>query len=88
MTALRNPFSKKEVLEHSYINVASNEHGKVPSDPEVSALLDRVVPLHEVVKVDHYVPGCPPNADLIFHVIFELLNGRDPKVEEMQVKLG
>lgn len=88
VTALRNPFSKKEILEQSYVHLPSNERGKVPLDPEVSQLIDHVVPLHELVKVDYYVPGCPPSADLIFHVIFELLNGRDPKIEEMKIKLG
>ena len=32
-------------------------------------LLDRVLPLHEVVQVDYYLPGCPPPADLIHFVL-------------------
>ena len=37
-------------------------------------------PVHEVVNVDVFVPGCPPSADTIFTVISELLAGRVPDV--------
>jgi NAD-reducing hydrogenase small subunit len=36
------------------------------------------MPLHEVVRVDVYLPGCPPSADNIFFAISELLEGRMP----------
>jgi NAD-reducing hydrogenase small subunit len=29
-----------------------------------------------VVKVDLFIPGCPPSADLIFTVLSELLEGK------------
>jgi len=35
-------------------------------------------PLHEVIKVDLWVPGCPPPADAIWFVLTELLAGRMP----------
>jgi NAD-reducing hydrogenase small subunit len=44
------------------------------------SLLPRVRPVHEVVNVDVFVPGCPPSADTIFTVISELLAGRVPDV--------
>jgi NAD-reducing hydrogenase small subunit len=44
----------------------------------VPALLDRVRPVHEVVPVDVFVPGCPPSADTIYQVLSELLAGRVP----------
>lgn len=44
------------------------------------SLLARVRPVHEVVSVDVFVPGCPPSADTIFAVISELLAGRIPDV--------
>jgi NAD-reducing hydrogenase small subunit len=44
----------------------------------VPALLDRVRPVHEVVPVDVYVPGCPPSADTIYQVLSELLAGHLP----------
>jgi NAD-reducing hydrogenase small subunit len=44
------------------------------------ALLDRVRPVHEVVPVDVFVPGCPPSADTICQVLSELLAGRVPSL--------
>jgi NAD-reducing hydrogenase small subunit len=34
--------------------------------------------LHEVIKVDLYLPGCPPPADAIWYVLTEFLAGRTP----------
>jgi NAD-reducing hydrogenase small subunit len=48
---------------------------------EVPKLLKQTGPLHEVVKVDYYIPGCPPSADLINYVVTELLSGRTPNME-------
>jgi NAD-reducing hydrogenase small subunit len=42
------------------------------------ALLDRVRPVHEVVPVDVFVPGCPPSADTICQVLRSLLAGQVP----------
>jgi NAD-reducing hydrogenase small subunit len=78
VSALRNCYPKDYVLKHSYVDMISNENGYVPKDPVLQKLTDRVQPLHEVVKVDYYLGGCPPSADLIFHVLFELINDRVP----------
>jgi len=51
----------------------------VPTE-RLPSLLPRVRPVHEVVDVDLFVPGCPPSADTIFTVISELLAGRIPDV--------
>ena len=51
---------------------------------EVSpALLPKSRPVHEFVKVDLFVPGCPPPADAIFFVLSELLAGRVPDVSKL-----
>ena len=49
----------------------------------VPALLDRVRPVHEFVKVDMYLPGCPPSADTFYTVLSELLAGRTPDVASL-----
>ena len=80
VTALRNVFKDgdKAVLEMAYIDT-SEVNPQIPID--VPKLLQKVRPLHEVVKVDYFIPGCPPPADLINYVLTELLNGRVPNME-------
>ena len=50
-------------------------------------LLDRVRPVHEVVPVDVFLPGCPPSADLIHFVLTELVAGRTPDLKD-RLKYG
>jgi NAD-reducing hydrogenase small subunit len=57
----------------------SDLHAAIPTD--VPKLLIKARPLHEAVKVDFYIPGCPPHADLINYVLTELLAGRTPNME-------
>lgn len=88
ISGYRNGVTKESALERSYKEVESNDSGLIPSDPEVSKLIDRVRPLHEVVHVDFFINGCPPSADLIFNTLFELLNDRTPQVEKARLKYG
>ena len=74
--AMRNAFKTADVLRRVYV-----ENVSVPSptpNQVVPALLPRVCPVHEVVPVDVFVPGCPPSADTIFFTLSELLEGRRP----------
>jgi NAD-reducing hydrogenase small subunit len=88
VTAMRNPLRRKDaVLKRAYIeNVDTNP--RRPSEPGVvPVLLDRVRPVHEVVPVDVYLPGCPPSADLIHFVLAELVAGRTPDLKD-RLKYG
>ena len=89
VTSLRNPLGKAEpVLRRSYIELATL-NPRVPDEKGIlPRLLDRVLPVHEVVKVDYYLPGCPPPADRIRHVLEELMAGREPKLEGRELKFG
>ena len=42
-------------------------------------LLPKVLPLHQVINVDAFIPGCPPNADRIWAAVSALL-AREPVV--------
>ncbi len=53
-------------------------HSAVPNDPELPLPLAHVHPIHEVVHVDHFLPGCPPSADTIAALLMALLEGRQP----------
>ncbi len=79
--SMRNGFPVEDLFNRAYIENASAEQ-QIPRSV-VPALLDRTRPLHEVVKVDIYVPGCPPHADIIFYAVAELLEGRMPDAAKM-----
>ena len=80
--ALRNFFGTDEALRRAYIEAESNDgEGKIPSDPEL-AVMSNVRALHEVVPVDLFVPGCPPDPDTIAYVLSELAQGRMPEVKD------
>lgn len=85
--SMRNMWSKEVVLRRSYLEVPGTVEGRVPTE-EVAALIDRVRPLHELVKVDYFLPGCPPSADLIYYVLTELLHDRVPVLDEARLKFG
>lgn len=69
------------VLRRSYLELGDITP-QLPNAPGiVPELLDRVVPVHEVVNVDLYLPGCPPSADRIKAAIEPLLQGKMPVME-------
>jgi NAD-reducing hydrogenase small subunit len=79
--AMRNRFAAKEVLERAYLeNAELNQHIPVQVIPE---LREKSVPVHQVVPVDVFIPGCPPSADIIFYALTELLAGRNPDLRTM-----
>lgn len=83
VTGMRNYFPLKEVVATSYVNAISNDAaGQLPDHPCLLRLNDKVVPLQEVVAVDFVIPGCPPDADTIFYVLFEFLNDRLPDLSK------
>jgi NAD-reducing hydrogenase small subunit len=78
--AMRNPFLTEEVYDRAYRENVTFDPG-VP-EQVVPRLLRYVRPVHEIVPVDVFVPGCPPSADVIFYVVTELLEGRRPNLSE------
>jgi len=78
--AMRNFFTLEESLRRAYVETESTDsEGMIPNDPEL-AVPTKVRALHEVVPVDIHVPGCPPDADVIFYVLSELAQGRKPEL--------
>ncbi len=79
--AMRNRFAAKDVLARAYLeNAGLNHHIPVQVIPE---LLEKSIPVHQVVPVDVFIPGCPPSADIIFFALTELLAGRKPDLRSM-----
>ena len=81
VTALRNPFSLEKVLGRSYVETSATIVGIPEGNGVVPRLLERVVPVHEVVPVDYYLTGCPPAADVIFELVTALLENRAPELD-------
>ncbi len=76
--AMRNPFPLQAVYDRAYRENATLMQG-TPHDV-IPMLLPYARPVHEVVNVDLFVPGCPPSADVIYYALTELLEGRQPEL--------
>jgi NAD-reducing hydrogenase small subunit len=74
LPALRNHLDVGEMLPAVY--------GDVPNDPELPLPLKRVRPIHEVVHIDHALPGCPPPADAFWQLLQDLMAGRTPALKK------
>ena len=88
--AMRNMLGGAEpVLKRAYLELGDTTP-QLPNEPGiVPELLDRVLPVHEVVKVDLFMPGCPPSAARIRATLEPLLQGKQPKMEGREmIKFG
>ena len=89
--AMRNMLREgaKPVLERGYLELA-DENPHFPHAPGiVPELLDRVLPVHEVVPIDIFMPGCPPSAARIRATLEPLLQGKEPAMSGREmIKFG
>jgi NAD-reducing hydrogenase small subunit len=71
--SMRNPIGPEAILNRAYIENASAQ----PQIPcvVVPQLLRVVRPVHEFVKVDLFLPGCPPSADTFHTALTALVTG-------------
>lgn len=75
MQSMKHLMNEKEVESAAY--------AKFPSDPRVKPITS--VPLHKYVKVDFYIPGCPPDKQEIIQVLKHFLQGRRLRVYDKAV---
>jgi NAD-reducing hydrogenase small subunit len=89
--AMRNQLggdNADNVLQRAYVENAQFNPVKPQADGIVPKLLERVKPVHEVVSVEFFLPGCPPPAARIKAFMIQVLEGKTPKLEGTQLKFG
>jgi NAD-reducing hydrogenase small subunit len=88
VTAMRNSIPLEEVGRRSYIELA-DKNPRIPDEyTTIAQLLKTARPLHEVIKVDAWLHGCPPTADQIWFAVTELLQGKIPVLSPAYLRYG
>ena len=79
LPAMRNSIPLSECIEEAYLNSVTNEPGNniIPYHEDLPKILDRVYACNEIVKIDYYIPGCPPDANHIWKAVKKLLWGEE-----------
>ena len=79
LPTMRNSIPLSECLEEAYLNSVTNEPGNhiIPYHEDLPKILDRVYSPNEIVKIDYYIPGCPPDANHIWKAVKNLLWGEE-----------
>ena len=81
LPAQRNQRDVGQMLRDVYSRQTGGSAGnQIPNDPELPLPLNHVHPLHEVVHIDYFLPGCPPSADAIWSFLNDLIAGRTPNL--------
>lgn len=84
--AMRNFHTMEDALKRAYLETEStDEEGRIPDDPELCRPT-RARALSEVVTVDVFIPGCPPDPDAIFYALGELAQGRMPEITDEKLQ--
>jgi NAD-reducing hydrogenase small subunit len=89
--AIRNQLGPKgceNVLQCAYIDNAQDNPCLPRYEGIVPELLPRVLPVHEVVTVEAFLPGCPPSAERIRALLERILAGQPPALEGAQLRFG
>lgn len=77
--AMRNVIPLEECFREAYIDSPSAVPGAkkvIPFHQDIPKITTKVMPLHELVKIDYFIPGCPPDGETILKVLDDLVNGR------------
>ena len=79
LPSMRNSIPLSECLEEASLNSATSEQGAsiIPYHEDLPKILDRVYACNEIVKIDYYIPGCPPDANHIWKAVKNILWGEE-----------
>ena len=84
--AMRNNIHLRDCFQEIYLYESGTEGNQIPNDPELPLPFDKVYPISEVVKVDYFLPGCPPSADAIWKFLNDLIEGREPSLDHGMIR--
>lgn len=88
VVGMRNPLGGPEVvLRRAYVELADVNPGIPPASDILPPLIERALPLHQVIPVDHFLPGCPPSSSNIRAFLEHLLDG-GPVLQGRMLKFG
>ncbi len=76
--AMRNHLDANSCLEEAYLHGIGVINPQIPDDHELPMLLPRVLPLHERVHIDYFLPGCPPPAEAFMEILMAIHEQREP----------
>ncbi len=79
--SMRNPIGPEAILDRAYKENADVQQ-QIPC-VVVPKLLRIVRPIHEFVKVDVFLPGCPPSADTFHTALTALVTGEPINISEL-----
>ncbi len=78
--AMRNVVPLEDCFKEAYIDSPTAVEGApkiIPFHEDIPVITNKVLPLHEVVKIDYFIPGCPPDGQAILKVISDFVEGRE-----------
>jgi len=86
--SMRNTIPLGECLEEAYLNSATSmpDECVVPYHEDLPKILDKVYACNEIVEIDYYIPGCPPDANHIWKSVLSLIAGEKQQVQYSEFK--
>ena len=76
--SMRNTIPLAECLEEAYLNCISSmpDEADIPYHEDLPKILDKVYACSDIVDIDHFIPGCPPDANHIWKSVLSLIAGQ------------
>ncbi|MEW5959684.1 MAG: NADP oxidoreductase [Chloroflexota bacterium] len=82
VTGLRNHLKVDDLLTQVYHEGPGKQPRGLEADRVMPALIPTVLPLHQVIPVEAYIPGCPPDPDRIWAAVLALLHGEPVELDK------
>ncbi len=82
VTSLRNRLNIDDLLTKVYREGPGKAPRGLEDDGIMPALIPKVLPLHQVIHVDAFLPGCPPDPEHIWKAVSALLEGQPVRLTQ------